>query len=66
MKQRLIASFLVIGLAFVGFSYLDKSSSNCVNVYIDYGLLDNSTKIQQCVEVSTKTNALEILKTPVS
>jgi len=63
MKQRLVASFLVIGLAFIGFSYLDKSSSNCVNVYIDYGSLDNSTKIQQCVEVSTKTNALEILKT---
>lgn len=63
MKERLIASFLVIGLAFLGFSYLDKSNSNCVNLYIDYGSLDNSTKIEQCVEVSAETNALEVLKT---
>ena len=63
MKERLIASFLVIGLAFFGFSYLDKSNSNCINLYIDYGSLDNSTKIEQCVEVSAETNALEVLRT---
>jgi len=63
MKNKLVASFLVIGLAFLGFSYLEKASANCVNLYIDYGLLDNSTKIEQCIKVSTETNALEILKT---
>jgi len=63
MKNRLILSFLVIGLAYIGFSFLGKSESNCVNLYVDFGSLNAETKVEKCVEVSTETNALDLLKT---
>jgi hypothetical protein len=63
MKQRLITSFLVIVLAFFGLSYVTKSDTNCVNLYVDFGLLNAETKVEQCIEVSTETNALQLLKT---
>jgi len=55
MKQRLITSFLVIVLAFFGLSYVTKSDTNCVNLYVDFGLLNAETKVEQCIEVSTET-----------
>jgi hypothetical protein len=63
MKQRLITSFLVIVLAFFGLSYVTKSDTNCVNLYVDFGSLNAETKVEQCIEVSTETNALQLLKT---
>lgn len=63
MKQRLITSFLVIVLAFFGLSYMTKSDTNCVNLYVDFGSLNAETKVEQCIEVSTETNALQLLKT---
>lgn len=63
MKDRLIASVVVIVLAFFGFSFVTKSDTNCVNLYVDFGSLNAETKVEQCIEVSAKTNALEILKT---
>ena len=63
MKQRLITSFLVIVLAFFGLSYVTKSGTNCVNLYVDFGSLNAETKVEQCIEVSTETNALQLLKT---
>lgn len=63
MKHRLITSLVVIGLAFFGLSFLSKADANCVNLYVDFGSLNAETKIEKCIQVSAKTNALELLKT---
>jgi hypothetical protein len=63
MKNRLIISVVVIVLAFFGLSYMTKSDTNCVNLYVDFGSLNAETKVEQCIEVSTETNALQLLKT---
>ena len=63
MKNRLIISVVVIVLAFFGLSYVTKSDTNCVNLYVDFGSLNAETKVEQCIEVSTETNALQLLKT---
>jgi hypothetical protein len=61
MKKGLlfvIATGLVIGV----WSSTNSSNDSCVNLYVDYGQLDNNTKLTTCVDTSTKTNALEVLK----
>jgi len=62
MKNKLILSFLVIGLFYVGLSFVSKSDNNCVNLYVDFGSLNAETKVEKCIEVSAETNALELLK----
>ncbi len=62
MKNKLSLSFLVIGLAYIGFSFLGKSESNCVNLYVDFGSLNAETKIEKCIDVSADTNALKLLE----
>lgn len=61
MKKGLlfvIATGLVIG----GLSVVNNSNDSCVNLYVDYGQLDNGAKLTKCIDVSTKTNALDLLK----
>ncbi len=61
MKKGLlfvIATGLVIG----GLSVVNDSNDSCVNLYVDYGQLDNGAKLTKCIDVSTKTNALDLLK----
>ena len=54
-----IAIFVAVaGMLFV----VDKPNENCVNLYVDYGVLDNGTKITKCIEASNNTVALDILK----
>jgi hypothetical protein len=54
-----IAIFVAVaGMLFV----VDKPNENCVNLYVDYGVLDDGTKITKCIEVSNNTVALDILK----
>ena len=54
-----IAIFVAVaGMLFV----VDKPNENCVNLYVDYGVLDNETKIKKCIEASNNTVALDILK----
>jgi hypothetical protein len=62
MKQKLVTSFVLIGLVFIGLSFVSKPESSCVNLYIDYGPLNNGTKLTTCVDALNKTNALDILK----
>jgi len=62
MKNRIIASILVIGLVFVGLNYLlPESKNDCVNVYIDFASLDGGT-IEKCISVAGKETALNILQ----
>ena len=54
-----IAIFVAVaGMLFV----VDKPNENCVNLYVDYGVLDDGTKITKCIEASNNTVALDILK----
>ena len=54
-----VAIFVAVaGMLFVA----NKPNKNCVNLYVDYGVLDNGTKITKCIEASNNTVALDILK----
>jgi hypothetical protein len=62
MINRILASIAVIVLAFTGLQFIDKNDSNCINLYIDYGPLDSGTKLNKCIDVSTKIVALDLLE----
>lgn len=62
MKNRLVASFLVIGIALYGLSFVSKNKTNCVTVYVNFGQLDPETEEEHCIDVSGKVNALELLR----
>jgi len=60
--KKILAS-LAIGLfAFVGLQGINKLDDSCINLYVDYGSLDEGTKLTKCIDVSTKTIALDVLK----
>ncbi len=60
--KRVLASLAIGLLAFIGLQVINKSDDSCINLYIDYGLLDDGTKLTKCIDVSTKTIALDVLK----
>lgn len=60
MKKGLVP-FVVVSLFVGGFFVLNKSDSSCVNLYVDYGSLDNKAISTKCINVLDKTNALDIL-----
>jgi hypothetical protein len=60
--KRVLASLAIVLLAFVGIQGINKSDDSCVNLYVDYGPLDGGTKLTKCIDVSTKTLALDVLK----
>lgn len=62
MKNRILGSILVIGLAYIGFNIvLPQTVDKCVTVYVDYGSLDNNKKLAECIEVFGSTNASDIM-----
>ena len=62
MKNRILASIGIIGLAYVGFNIvLPQTVDKCVTVYVDFGSLDNDKKIAECIEVFESTNASDIM-----
>lgn len=61
MKKRIAATlavFLAVGL----FIFISKPNENCINLYIDYGSLNENAEVLECIESSGKTNALNILR----
>lgn len=60
--KKILMLVITCGLIFGGYSILNQSSDNCVNLYIDYGPLDNGTKTIKCIKASSNTVALDILK----
>jgi len=60
--KRVLASLVIILLAFVGLQSINKSEDNCINLYVDYGPLDGGTKLTKCIDVSKETIALDVLK----
>ena len=61
MKRTLISLAIVI-LAFIGLQGISKADSNCINLYVDYGSLENETKLTKCIESSNKIIALDVLR----
>ena len=61
MKKILASLGIFIAVAAVLFS-IDKPKDNCINLYVDYGVLDNQTKLEKCVESSSSILALDVLK----
>lgn len=53
-----VTAALVVG----GFSIINKSDDSCINLYVDYNQLDSGTKLTKCIDASTKTIALDVLK----
>ena len=63
MKNRLLMSLVVLvsfGWFITGLDHLNKSKP-CVNVYIDFGSLDNNSKMSKCVPTE-KDTGLNILQ----
>jgi hypothetical protein len=60
MKKGL-TPFVIVFLFLTGFIFLNKPNDTCVNLYVDYGSLDNKAVSTECITVSNKTNALDIL-----
>lgn len=58
MKKPYIVVLLAC-LLFGGFSLLDKSENNCVNLYVSYG--SETAKVLDCIPASSTTNALDLL-----
>ena len=62
MKNRILASALIIGLAYIGINFvLPQTIDKCVTVYVDYGSLDDNKKIAECIDVAGKTNTSDIM-----
>ena len=60
MKKILLFT-ITAGLVLSGFLFINKKDNNCVNLYIDYGTLDNKTKLTKCIDVPSKIVALDFL-----
>ena len=60
MKKILLFT-ITAGLVLSGFLFINKKDNNCVNLYVDYGTLDNQTKITKCINVPNKIIALDFL-----
>jgi hypothetical protein len=62
MIQKLLMSLVIFVLAFFGLSAVTKDDNQCINVYVDYGVLNNETKLTNCINSSTKMIALDVLR----
>jgi hypothetical protein len=62
INKKILIVLSVIIISFIGFPVVSKNNSNCINLYVDYSVLDNKTKLTKCLEASANTNALDLLK----
>jgi hypothetical protein len=61
MKNKLFAFIFVI-TAFFGFmAVAGNDNKQCINVYVDYGSLNNGTKVIGCIDAVQHTAALDLL-----
>jgi hypothetical protein len=60
MNKITVAIALAVGLATTGI-VLHNTNADCVNLYVDFGPLKNAEKIEKCIPVNGKTNALDLL-----
>jgi hypothetical protein len=60
--KKLLVLVITTGLVIGGFSVVNKPYESCVNLYINYGPLDNGTELKKCIDVSGKIIALDVLQ----
>ena len=60
MKNKLIILFFVLALSAIGMQAIVAKPS-CINLYVDYGLLDNQKKTNECVD-QDNINALDFIR----
>lgn len=62
MKKKLVTPLVaVLTLATAGIVW-HNASANCVELYIDYGPLNNGAIIEDCIPVNGSINALDLLE----
>ena len=59
--KKILMTTVATGLVVGSFYTVSSSKEDCVNLYVDYGSVDNGAKVTKCVPISGKTNALDIL-----
>jgi hypothetical protein len=60
--KKILISIAIFILAFAGLQGFVKSDESCINLYVDYGQLDDGTKLTKCVESYNKILALDVLQ----
>jgi hypothetical protein len=60
MKKLILAFAIVLGLGVAGVA-VQNSSPTCVELYVDYGPLNNGAVTNTCIPVDGETNALDLL-----
>jgi len=61
-KNRVIIGSAIVLIAAGIFAFKPELKDPCINLYVDFGQLNNNTKLTTCIDTSIKTNALEVLK----
>jgi hypothetical protein len=63
VKNKNLSIFVTAGLvlAGVGFAVATQPNKECVNVYVDYGVLDSKAKSSKCIPVNGEANGLKLL-----
>jgi hypothetical protein len=59
--KKLIAGFVLIVSALGILAFTQQAKADCVNLYIDYGPLNNGAVVEQCVPVTGDVMALDLL-----
>jgi hypothetical protein len=59
--KKTIVTVAAAGLVAGGFYISSASNEDCVNLYVDYGSINNQEKITRCISAVDDTNALDIL-----
>lgn len=60
--NKVFASIAVVALAAFGLGLFPGQSQGCINVYVDYGPLNNGAKTEVCVDRVEKTSAIDIIE----
>jgi hypothetical protein len=61
MIKKILMSIAVFVLVFFGLSAINKEEG-CINLYVDYNVLDKGTKITKCIDANNRMTALDVLK----
>jgi hypothetical protein len=61
MNKATIAIAAVLGLMTTGVVF-HNINADCVTLYVDYGTLKNSEKVQECIAVDGRVSALDLLQ----
>jgi hypothetical protein len=59
--KKLIAGFILLVISLGTLFVLSSSKADCVNLYIDYGPLNNGAVIERCVPVTGDVMALDLI-----